>query len=284
MSNLKEVLPEIKKLEPLKDRILWRYTDIPSLIEILTYEYLPLIRVSRLSDPAEGAVLKSVLNKFPGTSAFGKTFAFDLYKNSTFISCWAESCEELAPMWERFSPRDGVAIKTDAERLLESLNSDHGCDIKCVEYLDEWDPDDIISQLKSMRMDEDQFVDFLRDLCFYKMSDFMDEREVRILKCKAPWNTFAFTTLDENDEEYFETHYQLEQLKNSYIESSEDILKIRIASMENFITEIIISPTARPGIFKIVNDLLETNNEKRASMGKPELKIKLDDSRRKMWF
>ena len=257
MSNLKEVLPKIKKLEPSENRILWRYTDIPSLIEILSYGYLPLIRVSRLSDPAEGAVLKSVLNAFPRTGDFGKTFAFNLYKNSTFISCWCKSCEELAPMWERFSPRDGVAIKTNAKRLLESLNPNHGCDIKCVEYINEWDSSDIISQLKSMHMDEDQFLEFLRDLCFYKMSDFMDEREVRILKCKAPWNTFAFTTLDENDEEYFETHHQLEQLKNSYIESSEDILKIRIASMENFITEIIISPTARPGIFKIVNDLLK---------------------------
>ena len=284
MSNLKEVLPKIKKLEPSENRILWRYTDIPSLIEILSYGYLPLIRVSRLSDPADGAVLKSVLNEFPGTGNFGKTFASDLYKNSTFVSCWCAHKEELAPMWERFSPKDGVAIKTNAKRLLESLNPDHGCDIKCVEYINEYDSGAIVSQLNSMPMNKDQFVESLRELCFYKMSDFMDEREVRILKCKAPWNTFVFTTLDENDEKYLETHYRLEQLKNSYIESSEDILKIRIASMENFITEIIISPTARPGIFKIVANLLETNNEKRVSMGKPELKIKLDDSRRKMWF
>ena len=67
MSNLRDILSkyEIKDLEPSEDRILWRYTDIPSLIEILTYEYLPLIRVSRLSDPSEGAVLKAAINKLP---------------------------------------------------------------------------------------------------------------------------------------------------------------------------------------------------------------------------
>ena len=41
MSNLRDVLPTIKDLEPSEDRILWRCTDIPSLVEMLAFEYLP---------------------------------------------------------------------------------------------------------------------------------------------------------------------------------------------------------------------------------------------------
>ena len=276
MPNLKDVLPTIKDLKPSEDCILWRYTDIPSMIEILSFEYLPLIRVSRLSDPTEGALLNSVLNKLPKAADFGKKFVYDLYKNATFASCWCAHKDELAPMWERFSPRDGVAIKTNAKRLLNCLAPGHGCDIKWVKYINKDSPDDILSQLASI--DPDEYEKLQRDLYFYKMSDFLDEREVRILKCRAPKNAWGLVAADGTN------RHNLEQLKDNYITASEDIWRVGIATMQSFIDEIIISPTARPGIFKIVNDLLETNNEKRALMGKPELEIKLDDSRRQMWF
>ena len=111
MPNLKEVLPTIEELKPLEDCILWRYTDIPSLVEILTFEYLPLVRVSRLSDQTEGAILKSVLNKLPQATDFGKNFVFDMYQRSNFVSCWCANKEELAPMWERFSPKMVLLFK-----------------------------------------------------------------------------------------------------------------------------------------------------------------------------
>ena len=48
MTNLRDVLPKIKDLEPSADRILWRYMDIPSLIEILQFGSLPLVKISNL--------------------------------------------------------------------------------------------------------------------------------------------------------------------------------------------------------------------------------------------
>ena len=269
MSNLRDVLPTIKDLEPSEDRILWRYMDLPSLIEILTYKYLPLIRVSGLSDPAEGAMLKFAVNKLelPNSTNFGRNLVLDLYQRFTYISSWCASKDELAPMWERFSPRDGVAIKTSAKRLMDNLVPSPEVDIKRVEYIDK-DQDDVLSQLNSV--DTAEFGELHRDLYFYKMSDFMDEREIRIVKCLLPWNTYALVMADGPNKD------SIEQVIDE-IMPSEDILPANIASMNDFIIEIVISPTARPGIFKVLNNLLQL-------IGMSELSSKIREYRRKMWF
>ncbi len=269
MLSLKDVLPTIRDLEPSEDRILWRYMDLPSLIEILTYKYLPLIRVSRLSDPAEGAMLKFAINKLdlPNPTDFGRNLVLNLYQRYTYISSWCASKDELAPMWERFARRDGVAIKTNAKRLMENIDPRHGVNIKCVEYINK-DQDDALSQLNSV--DTAEFGDLHRDLYFYKMSDFMDEREIRIVKCLLPWNTFPMVVADGSNRD------SIEQVIDG-IMPREDILPANIASMNDFIIEIVISPTARPGIFKVLNNLLQL-------IGMSELSGKVREYRRKMWF
>ena len=269
MSNLRDVLPTIKDLEPSEDRILWRYMDLPSLIEILTYKYLPLIRVSGLSDPAEGAMLKFAVNKLelPNSTNFGRNLVLDLYQRFTYISSWCASKDELAPMWERFAQRDGVAIKTSAKRLMDNLVLSPEVDIKRVEYIDK-DQDDVLSQLNSV--DTAEFGELHRDLYFYKMSDFMDEREIRIVKCLLPWNIYGLVMADGPNRD------SIEQVIAG-IMPSEDILPANIASMNDFIIEIVISPTARPGIFKVLNNLLQL-------IGMSELSSKIREYRRKMWF
>lgn len=275
MSNLRDVLPTIKDLEPSEDRILWRYTDIPSLVEMLTFEYLPLIRVSRLSDPSEGAILKAAINKLPKATDFGKNFVFDIYKNTSFVSCWCESKEELAPMWERFTPRDGVAIKTNAKRLLECIHRTRYDGIKYVKYIDK-SPDEMFSELSII--DFEEFEELKHNLYFYKLSDFTDEREVRILQCRKLINFAGMVTADGTNQ------YAIEQTMVNHVVPKQDIVRININSMDDFITEIIVSPTARPGIYKIVRGLLRFLNEIRVSKGKPKLKIRVKESRRKMWY
>ena len=278
MSNLRDILSkpkyEIKNLVPSEDRILWRYTDIPSVIEMLTYEYLPLIRVSRLSDPSEGAIIKAAINKLPGAADFGKDHVFDVYKKTSFVSCWCESKEELAPMWERFSLRDGVAIKTNAKRLLECY-SRKGLTIRYVKYINE-NPDDVFSELAEL--DYKEFEKFREDLFFYKLSDFEDEREVRILQCRKLINFAGMVVADGTNQ------YRIEKDMVDHVIPEEDIVETPIDSMNDFITEIVVSPTARPGIYKIVRKLIETLNEVRVSKRKPELKIKVRESRRTMWY
>ena len=281
MSSLKDVLPTIRDLEPSKKKILWRYTDIPSLMEILMGGYIPLVKVSLLSDPAEGAILKAALNKAPGATDFGKSYAFDVYKKTSFVSCWCKNEEELAPMWERFSPRDGVAIKTTAKRLLECLSpllakKPGVTSIRYIKYINE-NPDDIFSDLAELDLGE--FEKFRRDLFFYKLSDFSDEREVRIFKEMTPPLLSMSVTADPSIDQH-----RLEQLKDTHMVRKEDVFP-GISHLNHLIEEIVVSPTAHSGIITIVKDLLKSLNEMRASKGQYVFDInKVKESRRKMWY
>ena len=278
MPNLRTVLPKPKDLEPSEDYILWRYTDIPSLMEILAFEYLPLVKMSCLSDKAEGAYLKSILSKIPVANEYGLDLVFDISKAMTFVSCWCKNSEELAPMWERFSPPNGVAIKTTAKRLLECLSLGQEYDIKFVEYI-KHSPDDVLSKFDQIGGEEwsELKSELKSDLHFYKMSDFRDEKEVRILRSDNEhlWNLITIPRRG--------VHSMREHVYKTYV-STDDILPVDIDSMTEFITQIVISPAARSGIFKIVKNLLKTHDEKRVSEGKPKLEIDVVESRRKKWF
>ena len=276
MSNMRDVLPAIKDLEPSEDRILWRYTDIPSLVEMLTIERLPLVNISSLSDQSEAALLKAALNKYPMATDVAKEYLLDMYKRHAFVSCWCESKEELAPMWERFSPRDGIAIKTNAKRLLNVLSSER-LDIKHVEYIDDRNPDGLFLDIK---MDSEKFKELLQDFFFYKMSDFSDEREVRILKRRA----FLFDNFD-----------RFIRSESSYVDKFKRVLKdlaapkngvypVEEIDMCDLITEIVISPTARLGIADVIEKLLEVINYDRTVEDKPVFEFKVEESRRKMWY
>ena len=278
MSNLKDVLPTIKDLEPSEDRILWRYTDVPSLIEILTHRYLPLVKIPCLSDQTEGAFLKFALDKLPQATDVGKGFLFDLYKNTTFVSCWCGHKHELAPMWERFSPRDGVAIKTNAKRLFESFIPSwrSKLKIKYVEYIDE-NPNDILSELTEINSDE--FDEFQHDLFFYKMSDFKDEREVRILWKPELKNLSGLASAIQPT-----NLHEIQRIMDTHLVPKEDIIEARISPMGELITEIVISPSAHSGIQKTIHHLIDILNKLRSLIQEPPLPIEVNESRRKMWF
>lgn len=280
MANLRDILSkyEIKDLEPSEDRILWRYTDIPSLIEILTHRYLPLVKISCLSDQTEGAILKYAIDKLPNATDIGKDFLFNLYKNIIFVSCWCEHEHELAPMWERFSPRDGVSIKTNAKRLFDSLTPPQRGIFKIgyVEYINE-NPNDILSELTAI--DSDEFDELQYDAFFYKMSDFKDEREVRILMGGKHQNLSGLASGVQPT-----NLHEVQRIMDAHLVQTEDIIQARMSPMEELITEIVISPSARSGIQKTVHRLIEILNILRSKIQEPPLSIEVNESRRKIWF
>ena len=163
------------------------------------------------------------------------------------------------------------------DKVDEALATNIGVtSIKYVKYIDE-SPDDIFSDLAELDLGE--FEKFRRDLFFYKLSDFSDEREVRIFREKTPPLLSRLVTADPTDQ------HRLEQFfKNTHAIQKEDVFPGR-SRLNDLITEIVISPTAHSGIFTIVKDLLKSLNEMRASKGYSVFDInKVRESRRKMWY
>lgn len=271
-------LPDIEDLEPSEDTILWRYTDLTYLYTILREEKLPLISMRCLSDPFEGELLRLSLDNFPSATNKTKDFIFDIYKKTIYMSCWCKYEQELAPMWDRFSSKDGIAIKTTAKRLIESIQNSDRISIKPIEYLS--NVSEIIpSFINLSALGSDNFLYFNRyerGLCCYKLLDYEDEREVRVVLSKAPFNMHELL-ISKNLKDYG---------VNNIVEGIEikDIEKWDIVSMENIIDEIIISPEARPEIKNIIKDMISFVNQERTIKGSPELDIKINDSRRKKWY
>lgn len=265
------ILP--KDLEPSTDRILWRYMDVPRLIDILLNGCIRLIRIKLFNDEFEGFVLKKALSEITGTTEFGLNFTFDMYKMFTYASCWCESKHELASMWERFSCHNGVAIKTNAKLLLDNFESgfkyleDHDMGMaacaKYIAYIDDYNDADIGS-INPI------------DLFCYKMSDFRHENEVRIIATQMPESVKIFLRANSGDR-------LRDHLEPLYNQPPNLPLFSNLFKIDNLITEIIISPSSDYGMVDTVKSLVDSVSLLRQSEGLDPLNIPVNESRRSTW-
>ena len=86
--NYENIPPD---LEPDENITLWRYMSFSSLCEILMYDHIPLISISKFSDKSEGAVLKGILSKLPNTHNDGLEYAMQKYYETVYVSSWHKS-------------------------------------------------------------------------------------------------------------------------------------------------------------------------------------------------
>ncbi len=78
--------------------------------------------------------------------------------------------------------------------------------------------------------------------------------------------------------------HEIQRIMDTYLVPREDIIQARMNPMEELITEIVISPSARSGIQKTIHRLIEILNILRSRIQEPPLAIEVNESRRKMWF
>ncbi len=239
-------------LECCEKTILWRYMSFSSLCEILMYNYIPLIRSDLFEDKSEGVIFREVIRKMGNTNPAGLDYAIECYKESTYISSWHISEHESAAMWDKYTHgKDGVAIKTNAMKLIHSIdNSEYensARKIKEVIYTDE--------NPSEFSMDEDLLEEYYYIFFFYKMKDFEYEKEVRIL-ISLFHNPHSLAPL--NSEQVYNTKNHMDDLfknnpalKNSY--KNKKTHNMYIDSSLNLIDEIVLSPYSH----KVFNDIVK---------------------------
>ena len=234
---------------------LWRYMSFSSLCEILMYNYIPLIRSDLFEDKSEGVIFREIIRKTGNTNPVGLDYAMEFYKESTFISSWHISEHESAAMWDKYAHgKDGVAIKTNAMKLIHSIdnseyhNSRHK--IKEVIYTDK--------NPSEFKINEDLLEEYYYIFFFYKMKDFEYEKEVRIL-ISLFQNPHFFASL--NSEQVYYTRNQMDDLfknnpvlKNSH--KNKKTYDMYIDSSSNLIDEIVLSPYSHKVFEEIVSQLL----------------------------
>ena len=281
-------------LEPDENITLWRYMSFSSLCEILMNNHIPLIRISNFSDKSEGAILKGILSKLPGAYKDSIQYAMQRYYEETYISSWHQAENENAAMWDRYTRGgEGVGIKTNAKLLLDCISareanvishhesfSDANLDaladgkpfsphiiIKPIKYTDN-KPTDFEMEKKYLRHGYDK-------LCFfYKLEDFKDESEIRILRSES--RAYIFAQLHPS------TFHEINEEMGKFIKI-QNPSQLKIDSASKLIQQIVVSPHAHNQFIKTVQQSIEHINMYRQRLQTDLIECDVIESRRKEW-
>jgi hypothetical protein len=114
---------------PAWNAILWRYIDLPKLVDMLASNALPLIRVDKFEDKWEGFLAPLSKNEYQGffakeqrDSDLERFQQGEQLRKFYYASCWHQSGIESDAMWKLYmSGNEGLAIRTTYQSLIYSL-------------------------------------------------------------------------------------------------------------------------------------------------------------------
>jgi hypothetical protein len=127
---------------------IWRYMSFPKFMDVVTTSTLYFCRVDKFEDHFEGYINESLDNRIGNEfSEFenAKEMRAELrtllkkLKEFTLVCCWNLSTTDSLGMWKSYcSDVDGVAIKSNIERLKESIigEASDSFHIRPVKYID----------------------------------------------------------------------------------------------------------------------------------------------------
>lgn len=165
--------PHIEK--PAPETTIWRYIDLERFISLLHTRSLFLCRLNAFRDPWEGTWPRSVVegvraNWPPGN---GDNFLANTHtlRTANYVNCWHASQSESAALWDLYSGKPGVPIKSSVRLLQSSITDEKEYYIGNVKYSDfDTEP---VPQLNMLIP------------TFLKRKSFEHEREIRVLHCAA---------------------------------------------------------------------------------------------------
>ncbi len=292
-------------LEPDENITLWRYMSFSSLCEIVVYNYIPLIKISKFKDKSEGVILKEILSKVYNTPDHIVQYALQRYYETTYVSSWHKAQDENAAMWDRYTyGGDGVAIKTNAKLLIDSINSAGRPPAEIPITTNEYFSDENINKyeqekanvinipwviVKSVKYIHNNPKDFEMDrvylengydlLCFfYKLADFKDEAEIRILKSSFG-NAFMYAKMPPSESR---THNEEESLRNSG--AIKDAFALPINTVSKLIQQIVVSPYAHSNFINVVKEFIGRSQIRRPSGQIERIECDIVESRQSRWI
>lgn len=145
---MKVEFPDHFSLDYLNNKFLWRYLDLPKLLDLLNSEQIYFARLDNFEDNIEGITGKNVSIKFKNQSTpltpenINKKFDEETQarliqedklrreeylrnlstsQETQFASCWYLGDRESLAMWKIYSKNDGVAVKFNARELTNIL-------------------------------------------------------------------------------------------------------------------------------------------------------------------
>lgn len=158
---------------PEPETVLWRYMDLTKLLYILGSGYLHFTRIDKFEDPFEGVPPRKALQGLVSRIRIDSLERVLQIRKRNHAVCWHANETESAAMWRLYlSANEGIAIKTTAQRLHDSIQLNHKGENELflaeVQYIDHEDDS----------LDLENFIKWAT----FKRKSFEHEREVRLLK------------------------------------------------------------------------------------------------------
>ncbi|MBN1838624.1 MAG: hypothetical protein JW802_01115 [Campylobacterales bacterium] len=236
---------------PERNIDLWRYMDIPSFLSLITSETLTFVRADLFEDKNEGILPQQTASSLelsvqqlvkegklvPEYTNFSSARIFNEGKKTVYLNCWCKENHEMVHMWKIYSKENGIAIKTDYERLKKSIESSEDVYPTEIRYLD-YAHDYINWQANGLTA------------FTIKRKEYKSENEFRLL--------LAYPRIIEDQLLHLKTHKEIEPIRKAlYLQTHVVHCKVNIAKL---ISKIYLSPYAPKWYYKVIADILEKYN------------------------
>jgi|GEM_PF-4086929 len=155
--------------------IIWRYMDVPKLVDLLHRSELHMAQLRSLEDPLEGrytATYRAAYDSHVRQLMKNKDLQFSIAERSEtfmraslYVNCWCLQDHETQGMWRVYGGAAGVALRTTYSRLVSALP-----------------PDVYVGQVRYVSPDHMLYDGNALQLAMIKRHFFRDERECRVVK------------------------------------------------------------------------------------------------------
>jgi hypothetical protein len=225
---------------PEDDTTLWRYINLEKLLSLLATQEIFLCRIDKFKDPWEGSWPQSTLEAIDKNWSSEAVQNFksitEAMKSAHFLSCWHKSKHESAALWEQYSGKSGIAIRTTVAKLRASITGNYRFYIGQVEYID-------FPTAPSPTMN-------LMNPVFKKRQSFEHEKEVRLLVShiaqqgeNLDWeNQYEYLTLKVDLVKLIDCLYVSPQSPDWVVDSIKDLLGKYKMSNVSVVKSMLYSP------------------------------------------
>ena len=248
---------ELDGINPPNDKdILWRYTNFEVFVNLLDTGALYFTRADKFEDPYEGFIPQSITDAYKQSlkdvtpevfvEAIMKTH--EASRKYVMCNCWHQNVVESMAMWEKYHMRNsGVAIKTNMQKMKNSLTNEYSIYIGKIEYIYENTDDD--QYMQNFLQSEIPLAKKLTYFPYFqKRKEYEHEQEVRLMVDIDPFITDAF-------------HNQTVENVDSFLKTGlPDICDIGMLfniDVNMLIDEVIVSPYAKDWITETLRSVVQ---------------------------
>lgn len=174
------------------DTRIWRYLDLPKVIDLLETKKLFLTRTDRFDDVWDGLLpnaivdfLRYALSPMGGVDAFRNIDT--AFRKMNFVSCWHRNDVESAALWSLYAGKAGVAIQSTVGRLRHAVD-DESLLISPVNY----------ENFDTFEFDRSIGVGYY-EAALFKRQSFLHEQEIRLVRTIEQWDLSKLPTYSTAD-------------------------------------------------------------------------------------